>query len=260
MYSNYFKERRDMPKNYILQLCAINLSTLEEKQKISPIGEAKGIDGRVFNIDGVEVLALMQKNGLKIVLNVAHEYGGKAAGWFYDFELRDDGIYATLKLTQLGKELLEAEEYKYLSPEYLLNYDTNKVELIVGVGLVNQPNLLTEALNTIDTESHDMPTPKDDTDLAQQVDSLTAQNTALANQNKELLKQVSTNKVDNAIAGGKLAPAKRGFALAIDNNSLDTYLELEAQTFKKTENNSLKPESDESDEDEACSIAQQFNT
>jgi len=246
-----------MPKNYILELCAIDLSKLNEKQKISPIGTATGLDGRVFNVDGEAVLKRLEENGLQLVLNIAHEYGGKAAGWFTEFELKDDGIYASLRLNATGKALLEAEEFKYLSPEYLIDYDTNQVELIVGVGLVNQPNLLNDALNHM--ESTDMPAPKDNTDLAQQVETLTAQNTTLADQNKALLKQISTNKVDAAITGGKLAPAKRDYALGLEANSLDGYLTLEAQTFKATEKNNLNPEDDGEDDSSGCDIAEQFN-
>lgn len=247
-----------MLKTYILELCAIAASELSEKVKISPVGKVTGRDGRVFNIDGNQLLSRLQDDGLEIPLSIGHEWEGKAAGWFNNFELKDDGIYANLKLTQIGKELIEAEEYKYLSPEYYVDYDANQVELMPGVGLVNKPNLLKEALNH--TEPENMPAPTDNNDVQKQLQELKDQNATLTEQNKNLLEQIGANKVDNAIASGKLAPAKRDYALGLEANALDGYLELEAQTFKATENNNLNPETNGDEEGETSDVATQFHS
>ena len=138
-----------MSKQYILELCAISTEALQDKLKISPIGDVTGLDGRVFEIDGQQVLDKLNATGLELVLNIAHSYDGEAAGWFNDFELRDDGIYAMLSLNDNGQDLIAKKHYKYLSPEYFKDYDTNQVHMLVGVGLVNQPNLLNDALNQI---------------------------------------------------------------------------------------------------------------
>ncbi len=243
-----------MARNFIKQLCAIDLSKLNEKQRISPVGKATGLDGRVFTINGAEVLAKLQANGLQLVLNIAHEYGGKAAGWFTDFELKENGIYASLRLTALGKELLETEQYKYLSPEYLVDYDTNQVELIIGVGLVNQPNLLNEALNQINQinqiGSKTMMTEDEQKQLTRaqnSVTTLTTEKNALETENKALKDKVAAgekaqrlSKIDNAITAGKLKPAKKDYALTIEDNAvLDTFLALEAQDTNTLENNGI---------------------
>ena len=138
-----------MPRQTITELCAIKPEALKAgKLKISPIGEATGLDGRVFEIDGETITQRLIDTGLELVLNVAHEYGGQAAGWFSEFETRDDGIYARLALNERGTALLDAQAYKYLSPEYFIDADNNtQVLRLVGVGLVNQPNLLSDALN-----------------------------------------------------------------------------------------------------------------
>ncbi|TQR29158.1 hypothetical protein DMB92_08455 [Campylobacter sp. MIT 99-7217] len=128
-------------------LLELNAKLINEKVKISPIGKAVGLDGRVFKIDGLKLIENIQKNGLDIALNLNHQ-GGEAYGWFdkNSLELRQDGIYASLELTPKGKELVESKAFRYLSPEYYVDNDKNVIHLD-AMGLVNQPNLLNRALN-----------------------------------------------------------------------------------------------------------------
>lgn len=247
-----------MPQLLILELCSIDLSKLDEKQKISPIGKVTGRDGRFFDVEGNVVLSFLEADGLELPLKEKHEYGSKAGGWFSDYEEREDGIYAKLRLNQLGKDLIESEQMKYLSPEYYLKPGTRKVERILGVALVNQPNLLNEALNH--TEPENMPTPTDKNDVQKKLQELEDKNNKLEEQNKTLLEQIGANKVDNAIVNGKLAPAKRDYALTLEANALDGYLELEAQTFKATQNNNLNPEANDDEEGETSDVAAQFHS
>ncbi|TKX29507.1 phage protease [Campylobacter estrildidarum] len=130
-------------------LLEINSKNTDKKIKISPIGIAHGLDGRVFKIDGEKLIKNIQKNDLDIVLNLNHQ-GGEAYGWFdrNSLELREDGIYASLELTPKGKELVENKAFRYLSPEYYVDDDKNVIHLD-AMGLVNQPNLLNKALNKI---------------------------------------------------------------------------------------------------------------
>lgn len=238
-----------------------------KKLRISPIGKVTGIDGRVFQIDGQAVLARLIATELELVLNVWHASNGEAAGWFTQFELKDDGIYASLELNESGTELLEAKKYKYLSPEYLVDYDTNEVMHIVGVGLVNQPNLLNEALNNIDNNVDATTAPLEGNMTQEEQDALAAENKALKEQVTTLTAAQNTLekaqrqvKIDNAIGGGKLAPAKRDFALGLQANALDGYLELEAKTFTKTDNNSIDPNAldNDADDDANCDVFEQL--
>ncbi|EAH9150345.1 hypothetical protein C5O32_06950 [Campylobacter jejuni] len=130
-------------------LLELNTKQINEKIKISPIGKAVGLDGRVFKIDGLKLIKNIQKNGLDIALNLNHQ-GGEAYGWFdrHSLELREDGIYASLELTPKGKELVENKAFRYLSPEYYVDNDKNVIHLD-AMGLVNQPNLLNKALNKV---------------------------------------------------------------------------------------------------------------
>lgn len=257
----------------ILELCSINIDLVKKKLKISPVGKVTGIDGRVFEIDGQAVLNRLIATELELVLNVWHAFNGEAAGWFNDFELRDDGIYATLTLNDDGKALIEAKKFKYLSPEYLIDYDTNEVMHIVGVGLVNQPNLLSDALNSIENPSNKsiekQPPVEGNAMTKEEQDALAAENKTLKEQvdtltkaQNELQNEQRTVKVDNAIASGKLAPAKRDFALGLSANSLDGYLDIEAKTFTKTDNNYIDPDQQsgtgENGDDADCDVMNQL--
>ena len=132
---------------------ALELNSLQDgKIKISPAGQqVMGYDGRVFNIDASFVVANTKSQNVDILLDKDH-YDGEAMGWFdiNSLEARDDGIYASLEFTEVGKGLVDKKLYRYLSPAYEVNYRDNGVREVVriaSVGLVNRPNLLNKALN-----------------------------------------------------------------------------------------------------------------
>lgn len=63
----------------------------------------------------------------------------KAAGWFSRFVVDPiRGLFATLRLTKHGKELLENREYRYISPSFSLNDDGTPVRLHTA-SLTNTP-------------------------------------------------------------------------------------------------------------------------
>lgn len=256
---------------WIKEICAIGDIANKEPFKISPVGMVTGIDGRTFNINGEGVLKDLQKNGLKIVLNVDHgetdKYGSEAAGWFTNFSSQDDGIYAKLKLNALGKKLLENQSYKYLSPEYLTDEFRN-VASLVGVGLVNQPNLLNQALNNQhhqkNEEPHEEKNKKGEQDMKEALGKVTAELNKLKEENKTLQQQIADHasqaraqKVDNAIKSGVLIPAKKDFALSLDANALDTFLKVEGEHKTHKEDNSLNP--DALDDDASNDIFKQLD-
>lgn len=262
------KDSQATPPDLIIEVCAVDLTSLDNKVKITPAGEVTGIDGRVFNIDGNQLLKRLIKNKLELALNVNHGWSSsrdEAVGWFKDFELKKDGIYATLELNEAGKELVSAKKYKYLSPEFYIG-ETREVNLIVGVGLVNKPNLLNKSLNKSQnnqstTTEQDMADKKEDNaiELKQQNNALTTENDTLKKQLAELNKQQLINQVDNAIKAGELIPAKKDFALTLEKNALTDFLKLEAQSTSKTESNNLQAGAESSSEPANCDITKQFN-
>ena len=250
----------------IIEVCAVDLTSLDNKVKISPVGKATGIDGRVFNIDGNQVLERLIQNKLELALNVNHGWSSnhdEAVGWFKDFELKKDGIYATLELNEAGKELVTAKKYKYLSPEFFVG-DMREVNLIVGIGLVNKPNLLNKSLNNQSKTEQDMADKKGETEvnvveLQQQNNALTTENDTLKQQLADLNKQAKLTKIDNAVQAGKLIPAKKEFALSLEGNALDDFLALEAQSTSKTDSNNLQTDAQQADDTANCAISKQFN-
>ena len=132
-----------------------------EKVLVSPIGEVVGFDGRVFKIDGESVVANTKENAVDLPFEINHGfdvlYGGKAAGWiaFDSLEVREDGIYGSLELNELGKELVEGMYYRYVSPAYIMDRqkEDRTVLSLDSVGLVNTPNLVNKALNSKEDDS-----------------------------------------------------------------------------------------------------------
>jgi phage I-like protein len=118
-----------------------------EKVKVSPHGDVVGLDGRMFKIDAQMLVDNILKNDIHIPLDENH-YFGAAVGWFdkSSFEVREDGLYASLELNQKGNELVESKAYRYMSPVFIMNAD-NRVAELDSVGLVNRPNLLNKELN-----------------------------------------------------------------------------------------------------------------
>ena len=124
-----------------------------ENVQIAPIGEYVGSDAKGNPIpekidaeslqkiaDGLnstetEVLADIDHNASKPGV----EKDTKAAGWFHKFIVDPlKGLFATLKLTKHGKELLENREYRYISPTFKLDKDGKPIELHTA-SLTNLP-------------------------------------------------------------------------------------------------------------------------
>lgn len=118
-----------------------------EKVKVSPVGDVVGLDGRTFKIDGQALAETIVKNDIHIPLDENH-YFGAAVGWFEknSFEVREDGLYASLELNDEGKRLIDTKAYRYMSPVFVMGAN-NEVAELDSVGLVNRPNLLNKELN-----------------------------------------------------------------------------------------------------------------
>jgi phage I-like protein len=206
-----------------------------EKVKISPVGDVIGLDGRGYRIDANALLASIQKAALDVPLDKNHSFGD-AMGWFAQdsFEVRSDGIYASLELNKEGKELVESKKYRYLSPVFYLG-ENRVVTGLDSVGLVNRPNLLNKALNEKNTGEEKVDEIKElnskldakTAELAEankKADALGLENSALKTQLAELNKKFREQKIENAIKAGELLANKREFALSLsDDAQLDAF-------------------------------------
>jgi len=220
---------------------ALELNSLQDgKIKISPAGQqVMGYDGRVFNVDASFVVANTKSQNVDILLDKDH-YDGEAMGWFdiNSLEARDDGIYASLEFTEVGKGLVDKKLYRYLSPAYEVNYRDNGVREVVriaSVGLVNRPNLLNKALNNKGEEM-----PENNSELAVKLAELNEKNAALQaqiiakdNEIGELKTALETERnnaktarIESAIKNGELLPNRKEMAMALEGNALESFLEV----------------------------------
>lgn len=259
-----------MPKNLIL--LALNSENINEKIKISPVGEFEGVDGRKYALNGGEVLEALQKGGVDIMLDKCHA-DDEAMGWFdlNSFELREDGIYASLALTPEGQKLVSNRTYRYISPAYHIKaflQGTMEVETIASVGLVNRPNLIFKALNQQQEQKNDN---KEDTmneldTLKAEIEALKKENEALAAKIKELeaekaeaaakAAEKAENErkelIENAINAKELLPKRKDAALALNGQALADFMDVckvEARSELATNSTSglSEPKKDEID-------------
>lgn len=242
-----------MPKTLIL--LSLNKSYENEKIKISPIGDFEGIDGRRYHLNAQEVLASMKKLCVDIVLDENHE-DNRACGWFdlNSLEIKEDGIYAALSLTKEGQELVLNRSYRYLSPAYVIfgeKAGALQIERIASVGLVNRPNLLSQALNNeSNTKGEKMD--KELEELKAQLVALKAENEALQAKVKDLQAQIDAKDeevskiaqeaknslIDKAIESKELLPKRKEAALALNGQDLSNFLEVcKAEAEKELQHN-----------------------
>lgn len=123
-----------------------------EQVHIAPIGEFVGsdIDGNpvkeTLTAEDLQKIAdNVNESGEEILADVDHAASrpgvtkdSRSAGWFSRFIVDPvKGLFAKLKLTRYGKELLENREYRYVSPSFITQ-DGAPVTL-ASVSLTNKP-------------------------------------------------------------------------------------------------------------------------
>lgn len=184
-----------MQKGVIEKLLSLNYK-YGELIKVSPVGEVKGLDGRVFKINAASLIETIQKNNLDIVLDENHSFAG-AIGWFGkdSFVEKEDGIYAKLELNDRGKELIEKKIYRYLSPVF--DTDGSEVTGLDSVGLVNRPNLLNNALN-FKGEEMNVKDSSEYKELLKELEKIKKENEALKNELEKLKKDSTQEKNEKA--------------------------------------------------------------
>ena len=122
----------------------------------------------------------------------------KAAGWLSKFIVDPiKGLFAKMKLTRYGRDLVDSREYRHLSPVFALNANGEPIELH-SVGMTNRPALsMKPILNSEPNvkEIIDMEITKDD--LIQLIkDTVAAMNEAPAEEVKEEKSSTETCDAD----------------------------------------------------------------
>lgn len=125
--------------------------------QLLPAGRFQGRDGRSFVLDNPQaVLAETAKRG-DLPIDYEHQMDDpaarpatsevRAAGWIKQLEACDDGIWGLVEWTEKARNMIEAREYRYLSP-VLHHYPDGRVVRVIGAGLVHRPNLVLKALSS----------------------------------------------------------------------------------------------------------------
>ena len=123
-----------------------------ENVHLVPIGDFKGSDKDGNPIDehitkeSLEQIADKLNSGDEVLCDIDHQSckpgvdrDSKAAGWFHKFVVDPvKGLFANLKLTKKGREIVENREYRYTSPVFTLDENGNPNE-IHSVALTNVP-------------------------------------------------------------------------------------------------------------------------
>ena len=123
-----------------------------ENVHLVPIGDFKGSDKDGNPIDehitkeSLDQIAEKLNSGDEVLCDIDHQSckpgvdrDSKAAGWFHKFVVDPvKGLFANLKLTKKGREIVENREYRYTSPVFTLDENGNPND-IHSVALTNVP-------------------------------------------------------------------------------------------------------------------------
>lgn len=145
-----------------------------EQIHIAPIGEYYGStkDGQPvkekLDKEALQALADELNKGDDVLVDVDHsserigaDRSTEAAGWLHKFIVDPmKGLFATLKLTKKGKELLENREYRYTSPVFELAEDGRPLSMR-SVALTNMPAFKGAIFPILNTMPEDQAEKKD---------------------------------------------------------------------------------------------------
>lgn len=153
-----------------IQSIALNeAGTAPEWIELIPAGfDVQGRDGRAWiNPDPEGVVAATTARSLPLPLDWEHAtetrapqgLDAPAAGWIEEVAQREGGsIWGRVDWTLRGRAMVEAKEYRFVSPVFAYDKVTGVIRRLISVGLTNTPNLLLTALNRhSDDEGTDQP-------------------------------------------------------------------------------------------------------
>ena len=123
-----------------------------ENVHLVPIGDFKGSDKdgnpieEHISKESLDQIAEKLNSGDEVLCDIDHQSckpgvdrDSKAAGWFHKFVVDPvKGLFANLKLTKKGREIVENREYRYTSPVFTLDENGNPND-IHSVALTNVP-------------------------------------------------------------------------------------------------------------------------
>lgn len=143
---------------YGIAACAFAITASREIQ-LFPAGEFRALDGRpkdatAWFIDAelaAAIIADLDGRDNRLVIDYEHQtlltaengQPAPAAGWFKQLEWREgDGLYAVdVEWTARAKQMIEAHEYKYISPVFSYDKKTGAIRRVLNAALTNNAAL-----------------------------------------------------------------------------------------------------------------------
>ena len=117
----------------------------------------QGRDGRAWHNSHPEAIVdAFNQRGADLPIDIEHSSELKAkqgepapaVGWIKALEARDEGaIWGLVEWTEQGQQLIRDKAYRYLSPVFAFNAESQQILQLHSAGLTNQPNLPLTALN-----------------------------------------------------------------------------------------------------------------
>lgn len=117
--------------------------------QIATIGKVVGSDingnpvEQNFSEESLKKIADTTKEDVLVDVDHSSEKGGstEAAGWMTDLRVEEGkGLFGKLKLTDIGKKLIENRVFRFLSPSWLLNKLSKEPETLTSIALTNKPS------------------------------------------------------------------------------------------------------------------------
>lgn len=142
-----------------IQSIALNeAGTAPEWIELIPAGfDVQGRDGRAWiNPDPQGVVTATAADTHPLPLDWEHSTENRApqgldapaAGWIEETAVREGGaIWGRVDWTLRGRTMVEAREYRFISPVFAYDKVTGVIRRLVSAALTNTPNLLLTALN-----------------------------------------------------------------------------------------------------------------
>lgn len=115
-------------------------------------GELKTRDGRKFRLPSPQKLAdSFNAEGFKVPFDFDHEVemgGSPAIGWIKGLYVQDGAVFANVKWLKAGREAIESEEYAYVSPAFMVDWDVGEIKGLTSAALTNRPAFKLAALTS----------------------------------------------------------------------------------------------------------------
>ncbi len=124
--------------------------------QLFPAGQMRARDGRRWKLDDPEAV-IRQFQARRVDLPVDYEHQADspmalangpvpAAGWIRELRADGEGLWGRVEWTDTARKMIEAREYRYISPSFLAERKTGKIVRLKGAGLVHRPALHLKAL------------------------------------------------------------------------------------------------------------------